>query len=118
MFLRLRIIYTNPDGTKSQTEKTLFKSRVVVGRTGDIRIEDFASSRRHGMFVVTPENELKYFDLGSTNGTYVDENPVEVCSLKLGSEIRIGQYTSIKVLGFRSRFEVILPGGVLLRSTP
>jgi hypothetical protein len=64
---------------------------LVLGRVqgADLVIRDARASRRHAELV--PEgDELRLHDLGSVNGTFVGEDPVEEALLQGGEEIRIG----------------------------
>ena len=66
----------------------------VIGRSAqcDIRLDDIASSRRHAQLIVgaTP-NTVHIEDLGSRNGTFVNEVRIaERRRLRDGGEIRIG----------------------------
>jgi len=66
----------------------------VIGRSAqcDIRVDDIASSRRHAQLIVgISRNALHIEDLGSRNGTFVNETRIdERRRLRAGSEIRIG----------------------------
>ena len=66
----------------------------VIGRSAqcDIRVDDIASSRRHAQLIVgNSPNKLHIEDLGSRNGTFVNEVRIgERRRLRDGSEIRIG----------------------------
>ncbi len=56
-----------------------------------IHIEDSSVSKRHCAIRVD-ESALRYelADLGSTNGTFVNERKSSKCFLKDGDEIRVG----------------------------
>jgi predicted Zn finger-like uncharacterized protein len=65
-------------------------SRAVLGRAGsDIPIQDDEISRRHALLEVRDD---RYFlkDLGSTNGTFVDERRITETEIFDRSEFRIG----------------------------
>lgn len=71
----------------------LSKPRVVLGRTGaDVVVDDAEVSRKHCAVEVHGQTAL-LVDLGSTNGTFVDENRVETHELEHLSEFRIGGTT-------------------------
>ncbi len=71
----------------------LTKPRVVVGRSGtDIVVEDPEVSRKHCALDVHGSTAL-LVDLGSTNGTFVDEQKIETYELEHLSEFRIGATT-------------------------
>jgi pSer/pThr/pTyr-binding forkhead associated (FHA) protein len=54
-----------------------------------IRLTDPTVSRHHAEVIVT-EHEAKVFDLGSHNGTYVDDVQVKASSIRLGQYLRFG----------------------------
>lgn len=77
---------------------TLTQASTVIGRAAqaDIRIEENATSRNHAVI----ENRGGYFavcDLGSTNGTYVNDREVRESVLVDGDQIKIGR-TILKFL--------------------
>jgi two-component system, cell cycle response regulator len=65
---------------------------VVVGRSSkcDIQIDQESISRNHSKIVNTGKSILVR-DLGSTNGTYVNDEPVEEYILRDGDLIKIGR---------------------------
>ncbi len=69
------------------------KSQVILGRTldADLVFQDEQISRRHAM-IVQEGDAGAYFlvDLGSTNGTYLNDKPVQKAQLKDGDKIFIG----------------------------
>ncbi|MBI4466712.1 MAG: zinc-ribbon domain-containing protein [Acidobacteria bacterium] len=72
---------------------TVSKARVVLGRQGtDIVVDDPEVSRKHCAVEVRGTTAL-LVDLGSTNGTFVNENRVETHELEHLSEFRIGDTT-------------------------
>jgi len=64
----------------------------VIGRgtESDIVVDDNGVSRRHIRFEVTPEGTI-LTDLGSTNGTFVEEQRVNEVTLVDGNAIRVGR---------------------------
>jgi len=69
----------------------LVKTRTVVGRKGaDIVIDDSALSSHH-FEVEARGDEFFIRDLGSTNGTLVNDTTVRVAQLADGDTIRAGQ---------------------------
>jgi predicted Zn finger-like uncharacterized protein len=73
------------------------KPRVVIGRTGaDVNLEDDEVSRRHAVVEIRDD---RYFlkDLGSTNGTFVDERRVTEAEIFDKGEFRIGS-TQIMII--------------------
>ena len=68
------------------------KPRVVIGRSDcDIVINDGELSRQH-VLVAINGTSARLEDLESTNGTYVDEKPIETHELTDKSEFRIGSH--------------------------
>ncbi len=65
---------------------------VVIGRSGkcDIQIDQESISRNHSKLVNTGKSILVR-DLGSTNGTYVNDEPIEEHVLRDGDLIKIGR---------------------------
>ena len=64
---------------------------VTIGRGADCRIQvDRDSvSRRHASVTFTPEG-WQVADLGSTNGSYVNDAPISTCRLQDGDLVKIG----------------------------
>ncbi|HTE13734.1 MAG TPA: FHA domain-containing protein [Burkholderiales bacterium] len=74
-------------------EMNLDKERVTIGRKplNDIQIENLAVSSEHAR-IVTILNDSFLEDLGSTNGTLVNGNPVKKHILQNNDVIEIGKY--------------------------
>lgn len=69
------------------------KPRVVLGRSeADILVNDPEVSRKHCALEVRGSTVL-LVDLGSVNGTFVDDRKVETCELEHLGEFRIGATT-------------------------
>lgn len=69
------------------------KPRVVVGRQGaDIAVDDPEVSRKHCALEVHGTTAM-LVDLGSTNGTFVNEKKVETSELEHLQEFRVGGTT-------------------------
>lgn len=75
------------------TEYTLEKETVTIGRRpdNDITIDNLAISGKHCQ-VITILNESFLEDLGSTNGTYVNGEPIKKHALQHGDVIGIGKH--------------------------
>lgn len=75
-------------------EFTLSKERTLIGRKphNDIQIDNLAVSGEHAA-IITILNDSFIEDLGSTNGTFVNEKQVTEAQLKLDSRVRIGETT-------------------------
>ena len=80
-------------GTDAGLRIPLTKSQVVIGRTlgADLVFNDEQISRRHASISRDPETDsYNLIDLGSTNGTYINDNPVTKVELKDGHKIFLG----------------------------
>lgn len=77
----------------------------VVGRAEDaeIKLMDTTISRRHSR-ITEEDGEHHLADLGSTNGTYVNQIRVAECSLHDGDLIQVGQ-TALRFRRVRSTGE-------------
>ncbi len=75
-------------------EMNLDKERVTIGRKphNDIQIENLAVSSEHAR-IVTILNDSFLEDLGSTNGTLVNGNPIKKHILQNNDVIEIGKYS-------------------------
>jgi len=91
---------TNPPAIVVITGKPLgkyfliTKEKMLLGRelNTDICIPETSISRKHSEFIIT-ENGVTVKDLGSTNGTFVNDNRLEAqvpCLLNDGDHIRCG----------------------------
>ena len=84
-------------------EVTLDKERVTIGRKpqNDVQIENLAVSGEHAC-IVTILNDSFLEDLGSTNGTLVNGNPIKKHILQNNDVIEIGKY-KLKYIGDAAR---------------
>ena len=69
----------------------LMTKPLVIGRDApaDILIADAMLSRRHVEFSVTPQG-LRVRDLGSSNGSFVNEQTITEAYLRQGDQLRVG----------------------------
>jgi diguanylate cyclase (GGDEF)-like protein len=83
----LVVIYGDELGRKY----TLAQGQLTIGRSAqcDIQIDQEAISRQHAK-VVAGFGETMISDLGSTNGTYVNDAPVQEQALRDGDKVKIG----------------------------
>src|SRR5471032_2652499 len=74
-------------------EVPLDKERFTIGRKAhnDIQIDNLAVSGEHAL-IVTILNDSFLEDLGSTNGTLVNGNPIKKHILQTNDVIEIGKY--------------------------
>ena len=72
--------------------------RLLVGRArdSDIALDDEGVSRRHALFVCTPDGKVTVEDLSSTNGTSVDGDLIDVHELQGGEQLQFGSTTVFK----------------------
>ena len=71
------------------------KGKAVIGTTEDcqIRLFDAAISSRHAEIVVGAQARFRINDLGSRNGTYVNDKQIASVELVDGDNIRLGRTT-------------------------
>ena len=75
----------------------LDKSEIVLGRSveAEFQVEDDGISRKHAK-VICDEGRFTLMDLGSTNGTFINGNRIDVSPLRDGDKIQIGSNTVLK----------------------
>ncbi len=74
------------------------KPRVVIGRDGvDFALDDPEISRQHAAIEVIGD-EVVLLDLGSTNGTLVDEAMIQESALENQGEFTIGGSTIMLIV--------------------
>ncbi len=85
------LVHIYPTNSNMGMRYPLLDNPVVLGRGEDcdIRISDHSVSRRHARIEPSPDG---YFaiDLQSTNGTFVNDVPTDVATLKDGDYLRVG----------------------------
>ena len=71
----------------------LDRESTTFGRmeTADVILDDRNISRKHARFSVLEENVVSLVDLGSANGTFVNDLPINRIFLMDGDEIRMGE---------------------------
>ena len=84
------LVRVTPEGVKG--ELTLTRERTVIGRgdDADVRVPVSKISRSHCVFIKTPEGDIAVEDLGSSNGTWVNQERVESQPLAAGDLVCIG----------------------------
>jgi len=76
----------------------LTKPRVVIGRADcDVVLKDPELSRQHALIAINGTS-ARLEDLGSTNGTFVDEERIQTAELLDRSEFRIGSHELVFVM--------------------
>ncbi len=79
-------------GRESGTVFAVHKARLTIGRANaDIVVDDPMVSRIHGALEFSEEG-IRLLDLGSTNGTYMDDRQIESAALSGGSTFRMGEH--------------------------
>jgi len=77
---------------------SISKARTTIGRSGaDIDLDDAELSRQHALIAINGTSAVLE-DLGSTNGTYVDEDRVQRAELADRSEFRVGSHQLLFVM--------------------
>lgn len=66
--------------------------KTVVGRSGsaDFQIKDEKISSKHCSFELTRKGEVLFTDLGSTNGSLLNNNSINSTCVKINDQIKIG----------------------------
>ena len=84
-------------GGSKGLEYELTKPTTSIGQTGggaDIEIDDQEASDLHCVVTGAKEVDMvRLYDLGSANGTYVNDRRIQAVSLSHFSEFRIGSTT-------------------------
>lgn len=84
----LRLVETSPDAGR----ELVIRDELVIGRDGcDVNLSDSLVSRRHAALSSDGAGGLRVKDLGSRNGTFVNEFALtEEVTLADGDEVRVG----------------------------
>ena len=86
------LVHIYPSGPSMGRRYMLSSSQVMpIGRGSDcaILIDDHSVSRKHAHIEPSGEGYVAV-DLGSTNGTFVNDDPIERCLLADGDYLRVG----------------------------
>ncbi len=80
-------------GASTGSRFLLDADRTGAGRhtSSEIFLDDVTVSRRHAEFI-REGNTFRVRDVGSLNGTYVNRERVDECTLKSGDEVQIGRF--------------------------
>jgi pSer/pThr/pTyr-binding forkhead associated (FHA) protein len=73
-------------------------NKIVLGRSSssDFKVSDEKMSGMHCSFEVTSKGQLLFKDLGSTNGSFLNNSDVQEVHVKINDIIRVGD-TQIKI---------------------
>jgi hypothetical protein len=84
------LVFTDEDGLPSRDVR-LLKEKSIIGKgdEADIRVSDDFTSKLHAL-IYREKDEFYLSDLGSTNGTFLNDQKVMKEELKDGDRIRIG----------------------------
>lgn len=76
----------------SQTIELPVLGKCTVGRSGhcEMTVEDGQMSGKHGVFEFNNNGQLFYTDLGSTNGSYLNNNRIQKIQFKINETLRLG----------------------------
>ena len=87
-------------GPEIGTRYTLHGNSVSVGRVpdNDIQLDDFTVSRQHAVLVRENQDWILR-DLGSLNGTYVNNERVDECVVRHGDAVQIGRFHLVAFFG-------------------
>lgn len=87
-------------GPEIGTRFSLVGDQVTVGRVPDnqIQLDDVTVSRQHAVFV-RKGDEWLVRDLGSLNGTYVNNERVEEAIVRHGDDLQIGRFRLVAFRG-------------------
>jgi len=79
------------------------KARITIGRSdADIVLDDAELSRQHALIAINGMS-ARLEDLGSTNGTYVEEERIELADLADRFEFRVGNHQLLFVMTDREQ---------------
>lgn len=83
------------DGPNAGENFTLGES-LSIGRhpESEVVLDDITVSRRH-VLIVHDGDGYQLRDMGSLNGTYVNNERVEECRLRHGDEVQVGRYRMV-----------------------
>lgn len=79
-------------GTAGLVYTLLPGTETMIGRSGDadIPVEEPRVSRKHALIRVSEDGAVFVEDQGSSNGTFVNKERVQICELKDGDRVEIG----------------------------
>ncbi len=86
------LILTNENG---QTSELPITGKCVVGRSSscDFTINDKQMSGKHGCFEIGSSGELFYSDLGSTNGSFLNNSQIHKVQFRTNEVLLLGNTT-------------------------
>ncbi len=71
------------------------KEVIMVGRDpgADIVVDNPGISREHAKFELTPNGEYRLVDLGSANGTFLNDERIKAAYVRNNDVVRLGKFT-------------------------
>ena len=89
------VLLITPDN--GQTIELPVLGKCVIGRSSsaDLKIEDGKMSGKHGIFELNSKGQLFYSDLGSTNGSFINNSQIQKVQFKINEVLRLGNTTVI-----------------------
>lgn len=99
---RAAIVVLSGEGAGNEFD--LEEPKISLGRGPDVDLvfEDSAMSREHAVFEFSDDG-FRIRDLGSTNGTQVNDEKIQVRNLDHGDRLRIGEHVFQFLLEKRER---------------
>ena len=78
--------------TNEQTIELPILGKCILGRSSscDFMIKDSQMSGKHGVFELNSKGELFYSDLGSTNGSYLNNSQIQKIQFKVSETLKLG----------------------------
>ncbi|MGF1581908.1 MAG: diguanylate cyclase [Gemmataceae bacterium] len=85
------LVQVYPAGPDLGARMPLSEGELIIGRSSDahLSVDDIAASRHHVKIQLTPEGFVAT-DLNSTNGTYVNTEPITTHVLHDGDDLQVG----------------------------
>ncbi|HVH41144.1 MAG TPA: GGDEF domain-containing protein [Labilithrix sp.] len=70
----------------------------VIGRgtDADVWVEDGGVSRRHARITCQPDGRYFVEDLGSTNGTFIGSQRIQVAEIRPGDRVQVGPHVTLR----------------------
>jgi pSer/pThr/pTyr-binding forkhead associated (FHA) protein len=86
------LVHIHPPGLVAAGPHALGPKPTVIGRDADCTLvdPDPSVSRRHAIILLQSDGRFLLTDLGSTNGTAVNDAPVDSAVLEDGDRVRVG----------------------------
>ena len=78
-----------------QTFELPILGKFLLGRSRscDLTVDDDQMSGQHGVFELNSKGVLTYTDLGSTNGSFLNESKIQKIHFKINETLRLGNTT-------------------------